>query len=128
MSASCVSSRVSAFFIANGRKVVRYAAQALELDPSNAAAQIIVAASKVYPPPVFGGDPVVGIQLMQKALAMGTAEQDDLFNIYSGIGLAYGKLKNREEARCWLEKALELYPGNLFVRGEYEKLGIRGRR
>ena len=115
------------FLLANGRKVVGCAAQALELDPANAAAQIIVAASKVYPPALFGGNPAIGIELMQKALAMGTAERDDLFNIYSGIGLAYGKLKNSEEARCWLEKALELYPGNLFVRGEYWKLGNQGK-
>jgi len=52
---------------------------------------------------------------------------EDGFNIYSGIGLAYGRLKNREEARRWLEKALELYPGNLFVRGEYRKLGNQGK-
>jgi tetratricopeptide (TPR) repeat protein len=116
------------FLLANGRKVVGCAAQALELDPANAAAQIIVAASKVYPPALFGGNPAIGIELMQKALAMGTAERDDLFNIYSGIGLAYGKLKNIEEARCWLEKALELYPGNLFVRGEYKKLVNQDRR
>ncbi len=111
-----------AFLLANSRKITRYAAQALRLDPSNAAAQIIIASSKVYPPAAFGGNPAVGIELLQKSLALGTAEQDDLFNIYSGLGVAYGKLKNCEEARRWLERALKLYPGNSFVRREYEKL------
>jgi tetratricopeptide (TPR) repeat protein len=59
---------------------------------------------------------------MREALAMGTAERDDLFNIYSGIGLAYGKLRDLEEARRWLGKALELYPGNVYARAEYGKL------
>ena len=111
------------FLLANGRKVVGYAAQAMELDPKNAGAQIIVAASKVYPPLIFGGNPRTGIELMQKALAMGTAAQDDLFNIYSGIGMAFSKLRKTEEARGWFVKALELYPGNAFVRSELEKVG-----
>ena len=111
------------FLLANGRKVVAYAEKALELDPDNVGAQVIVAASKVYPPRAFGGNPAIGIELMQRALSMGTAERDDLFNIYSGIGLAHGKLKNIEEARRWLREALELYPGNLFIQGEYARTG-----
>jgi tetratricopeptide (TPR) repeat protein len=110
------------FLIANGLKTVRYAEKALALDPRNAAAQIIVASSKVYPPPIFGGDPRLGVELMQRALDMGATERDDLFNIYSGIGLAYGKLKNPEDARQWLLKALELYPANRYIQGEEAKL------
>jgi tetratricopeptide (TPR) repeat protein len=126
MTSECVSQlcllKSTAYVIANGPKVAAYAEKALTLDPKNAAARIIIAASKVYPPPVFGGNPRRGIELMQEALTLGTAERDDLFNIYSGIGLAYGKLKNDGEARRWLGKALELYPGNLFARTEYAKL------
>jgi len=111
------------FLLKNGRKVVGYAEKALELNPQNAKAQIIIASSKVYPPSVFGGNPQIGLELMRKALAIGTSERDDLFNIYSGIGLAYSKLRSKEQAKRWLEKALELYPGNSFVRAEYGKLG-----
>ncbi len=110
------------FLLKNGRKVVGYAGKALELNPESAGAQIIIAASKVYTPVVFGGNPRKGLELMRKALAMGTAEKDDLFNIYSGIGLAFSKLRDKEEAKRWFEKALELYPGNSFVRTEYGKL------
>jgi Flp pilus assembly protein TadD len=60
---------------------------------------------------------------MKAALSVGTAERDDLFNMYSGIGLAYGKLKNVGEARRWLAMALELYPGNAYVKSEHAKLG-----
>jgi tetratricopeptide (TPR) repeat protein len=109
------------FLLSNGRKAIGFAKKALQLDPKNAGARIIVAASKIYPPPVFGGDPAEGIQLMKQVFVAGTAERDELFNICSGIGLAYEKLKNRQAAREWLLRALQLYPGNLFVRGEYSR-------
>lgn len=126
MTSECVSQlcllKSTAYVITNGPKVSTYAEKALALDPRNAAAKVIIAAAKVYPPAMFGGNPKRGIELMQDALATGTADRDDLFNIYSGIGLAYGKLKDTENARRWLEKALELYPGNAFAREEYRKL------
>jgi tetratricopeptide (TPR) repeat protein len=127
MTSECISQlcllKGMGYLVTNGPKVSSYAEKALELNPKNAAAQVIIAAAKVYPPAMFGGNPRRGIELMKEALDFGTAERDDLFNIYSGIGLAYGKLKNTTEARKWLEKALELYPGNRYARVEYEKLG-----
>lgn len=126
MTSECISQlcllKPVGFVVANGPKVSTYAERALAMDPKNAAAQVIIAASKIYPPALLGGNPKRGIDLMQAALSMGTAERDDLFNIYSGIGLAYGKLKNAGEARRWLAMALELYPGNVYARTEYEKL------
>jgi tetratricopeptide (TPR) repeat protein len=71
---------------------------------------------------VFGGNPRVGIEMMRRVLERGAREKDDLFNIYSGIGLAYGKIKNREAALKWLEMALELYPNNEYVNEEYRKI------
>jgi tetratricopeptide (TPR) repeat protein len=102
--------------------VMSYAEKAIALDPRNAAARIIVAASKVYPPPVFGGNPGRGIELMREALALGTAEKDDLFNIYSGIGIAYSKMDDKAAARPWMDKALALYPGNEYIRQELSRL------
>jgi len=129
MTSECISQlcllKGMGYVVANGPKVSSYAEKALELNPKNAAAQVIVAASKVYPPAMFGGNPKRGIELMKEALSFGTADRDDLFNIYLGTGLAYGKLKNVEEARRWLVMARELYPGNAYARTEYEKLGER---
>jgi tetratricopeptide (TPR) repeat protein len=103
------------FLLANGTKVGQYAEKALELDPRNAAAQIILASGKIYPPPLFGGNPRRGIHMMQQALVLGAAQKDDLFNIYSGIGLAHSKLREREEARKWFARALEVFPNNRYV-------------
>jgi tetratricopeptide (TPR) repeat protein len=127
MTSECISQlcllKPVGWVVANGPKVASYAEKALELDPRNAAAQVIVAAARIYPPAMFGGNPKRGIELMQEALSFGTAQKDDLFNIYSGVGLAYGKLKNAAEARRWFDMALALYPGNSYVRSERAKLG-----
>ena len=110
------------FVIANGLKARNYAEEALRIDPGNAAAQIFVASSRIYPPALFGGNPRLGIELLQKAIALGPAERDDLFNIYSGLGMAHQKLRDFADARSWFAKALELFPGNAFVRQEYARL------
>jgi tetratricopeptide (TPR) repeat protein len=126
MTSECISQlcllKNVAWVVANGPKVMSYAEKAIALDPRNAAARIIVAASKVYPPPVFGGNPGRGIELMREALALGTAEKDDLFNIYSGIGIAYSKMDDKAAARPWMDKALALYPGNEYIRQELSRL------
>ena len=107
------------FLVANGNKVREYARRALSLDPANVSCQIILAADKIYSPRIFGGDAVAGIDLMQRALHMGALQQDDLFNIYSGIGVAYYKLHDYEAARMWLAKALQIYPNNSFASEQY---------
>jgi tetratricopeptide (TPR) repeat protein len=126
MTSECISQlcllKKVGWVVVNGPKVATYAEKALALNPKNAAAQVIIAAARIYPPAMFGGNPKRGIELMKEALSLGTAEKDDLFNIYSGIGLAYGKLKDTAEARRWLEMALELYPRNSYARTEYGKL------
>jgi tetratricopeptide (TPR) repeat protein len=111
------------FLLANGPSVCRYAGKALALDPNSIASQIIIAEEKIYSPRIFGGDPQAGIELMQHALCMGMADKDDLFNIYSGIGLAYVKLRNYDEACVWFRKALDIYPNNRFVREKYSRIG-----
>ncbi len=114
--------RGAAYLLAHGRSVLRCASEAIALDERNGGARIIVAASKIYPPAVFGGDPRRGIDLLKVSLAMPDIEKDDLFNIYCGMGVAYAKLRQPEKAARWFEQARGLYPGNRFVAGEYERL------
>jgi tetratricopeptide (TPR) repeat protein len=112
MTSECISQlcllKNVAWVVANGPKVMSYAEKAIALDPRNA--------------PVFGGNPGRGIELMREALALGTAEKDDLFNIYSGIGIAYSKMDDKAAARPWMDKALALYPGNEYIRQELSRL------
>lgn len=110
------------FLLSNGPKAITFAEKALQLDSRNAAALIILAHSKIYPPPLFGGNPAAGIRLMLQAMALESAERDDLFNIYSGIGLACEKLKDSSAAREWVLKALALYPTNAFALKQYSRV------
>jgi tetratricopeptide (TPR) repeat protein len=110
------------YLLANGRKVTEYAEKAVALDPANVGARIILAAGKIYAPVVVGGNPRVGLAMMREILDLAPGEKDDLFNIYSGIGLACAKLGRRREARQWYEKALGLYPNNRYLYKEFCKL------
>jgi tetratricopeptide (TPR) repeat protein len=112
-----------AFLLANGPKGPQYAQKALKLNPRNVAAKIYLAAAKVYPPALAGGNPARGIELLRQALALEPTEKDDLFNIYSGIGVGLGKLRRNAEAADWLRKALELYPNNAFALRELARIG-----
>ena len=100
------------YLMRHGPKVKRFAKKALELDPLNGKAHIILASSRIYPPTAFGGDPEKGIERMKKALTMPGISREDLFNIYSGIGVGYAKLNRQQKAAIWIKKALEVYPGN----------------
>jgi tetratricopeptide (TPR) repeat protein len=111
------------FLLANWTRGPQYAQRALKADPRNVSAQIYLAAAKVYPPAIAGGNPARGIEMLKQALALQTGEKDDLFNIYSGIGICFGKLRRNAEAAEWLRKALELYPNNAFARKELAKVG-----
>lgn len=110
------------YILGNGLNVNKYAEKALELNPDNGKAIIIIASSKVYPPPIYGGNPKKGILLMEEASEKPDIEKDDLFNIYSGYGVGYAKLEDFEKARFWFESALMLYPDNAYVNEEYEKI------
>jgi len=111
------------YLLANGPRGPQYAQKALKLDPLNIAAQIYLASAKVYPPPIAGGNPARGIELYRRALALEPTEKDDLFNIYSGIGVGLGKLSRNAEAADWLRKALELYPNNTYALQELARIG-----
>jgi len=99
----------------HGLEVSYLANTALKIQPQNGKAHILIASTLVYPPVIYGGNPSKGIEVMNTALAMPDIEKDDQFNIFSGLGIAYGRLDRKEEALAYLNKALELYPGNRYA-------------
>ena len=58
-----------------------------------------------------------GIREMQEILEDSSVrlEKDDRFNLISAIGYGYLQREEIDEARTWLLKALEVYPGNKYV-------------
>lgn len=99
----------------HGLEVSYLANTALKIQPKNGKAHILIGSTLVYPPIIYGGNPSKGIEVMNTALEMPDIEKDDQFNIFSGLGIAYGRLERREEALAYLNKALELYPGNRYA-------------
>jgi len=112
----------TAFILANGLDVERYARKALELDPHNGKAKILLASSKIYPPRIFGGDPQQGIAIMEQALQAPDLDNADRFDILSGIGFAYQKLKDYRTARLYLKRSLEIFPDNRFANEKLKEL------
>lgn len=126
-----------AFLIANGPKIGQYARRALALEPGYPAALIAIAASKAYPPAIFGGNPKEALAEMEALLASranGAAggngagfagkpalAKDELFDLRMCAGTACEKLGRKTEAAAWFRQALELYPGNAYAREQLKK-------
>ncbi|MDR1575788.1 MAG: hypothetical protein LBS37_07265 [Treponema sp.] len=107
--------RSASYAMANGLKVEKHAKSALALNSRNAAAQYLIAARWVFAPAPFHNYRK-GIEMMTAILTEGDMEKDDRFNVYLAIGYAYTRQKKNEEARSWLQKALEVYPSNKYAR------------
>jgi len=110
------------YTVSNGLNIRRMTEKALELDSRNGKALILMGNDRVYTPKIFGGSPKDGIELFEQAQAMDNIEKDDLFNIFSGIGVAWQKQRKKDEARFWMEKALAVYPDNIYIRRMIEEL------
>lgn len=113
------------FLLSNGPLIPRYTKQVLDLEPSHRAAAIILASSKAYPPGIFGGNPKEAIAVLEKLVAEHPEgfEKDELFDLRSCFGTAYGKLGDKTKAALWFRAALELYPDNRYALSELERIG-----
>ncbi|MDR2445659.1 MAG: hypothetical protein LBD44_06975 [Spirochaetaceae bacterium] len=102
----------TAWVIANGLKVEQYAKKGLKYDKRNAACSFLIAARWVYAPAPFHNINK-GINEMKKILSDSyDLQKEDYFNIYYSIAYAYNRNKKADEAKSWLEKALDIYPEN----------------
>jgi tetratricopeptide (TPR) repeat protein len=102
------------FTAANGLDVEKFAKNALAIDSRNAAAQYLIAARWVFAPAPFN-NLKKGIDMMKDIEQNGDMEKTDRFNVYSAIGYGYIQQKKFDEAKPWLQKALEIYPTNKFA-------------
>ncbi|MDR0599002.1 MAG: hypothetical protein LBG84_02820 [Treponema sp.] len=110
------------FAISRGLDVGRYAENALKLNPRSGAAKHIIASRWVYAPAPFN-DNGKGVNQMKEILAGDyELQRDDLFNVYTALAYVYLRIKDKNEARVWIDKALSVYPTNKFVGEE-----LRGR-
>lgn len=108
------------FLLQNGPKIGKYIDEALHRNPVNTKARILEAGESIYTPRVFGGRPQKGIEMLSDIACSLSTDREDRFNIYSGIGYGYAVLNDREAALHWFDKALDVYPGNVFAGGMIE--------
>lgn len=112
------------YAISNGTKVQRYAENALKINPNNAACQYMIAARWVFAPAPFHNYRR-GISMMEDIINNNSAgmQKDDRFNVHSAIGYVYMQQKKYNDAKPWLERALEVYPTNKFVQNMLNEAG-----
>ena len=105
----------TAFVMANGLDVGKYASNALKLNSRNSTAQHTIASRWIYAPAPFN-DTKKGISMMKEILSGNyEMQKDDLFNVYTALAYGYLRDKNKDEARIWIDKALTIYPSNKYV-------------
>jgi tetratricopeptide (TPR) repeat protein len=116
----------AAYVMTHGLKVERYAENALDLDPGNAAAQYLIAARWVFAPAPFQNYRR-GIRMLEDIFrnSESALTKDEWFRAYAAMGYTYIQQKNYEAALPWLEKSLALYPKNKFA-GELLRAAGRG--
>ena len=89
---------------------------ALEINPDNAIAKLIVARSKINVPRLFGGAPNKGIEMLEDVLDRANGNPDlrshERFRFYLALGRGYEKIKEIDKAQTAYENARALYPGN----------------
>ena len=117
ISANCTVKPTS-WVISNGAKIAGLAKKVISMDKKNAAATYMLNAQDVYAPAPFNNHKR-GIKNMNAMLQNATLEfgTDDEFNTKSAIGYAYIQLGDKENAKLWLKKSLEIYPNNQYVQG-----------
>lgn len=100
------------YTIRNAGKTERIARDALEIEPDNALALLVLAQGKINAPGIFGGDVDFGISCLERVLENTTPESGELFTAYISLSEAWEKKKDYARATRYAETALSIYPGN----------------
>ncbi len=103
------------FLMSNGTKIQPLAQEAVELDPGEIKAHMLLASRYIYSPGIWGGDPDRGIAMMEEIVKLGGLDREDEHNINVGIGFAHTMAKRWSEGLPYFEKAREIYPGNIYT-------------
>ncbi len=108
--------------IKEGPRMQTLGEQALEEDPQDLKAHILVAQGLINSPAIFGGDPAKAADLLEGAAPLAETKSQR-FDLFLSIAKAYQRQKKWEEAQSWTQKALGLYPQNkdaLYTQGRIE--------
>lgn len=101
------------YIIKNSSKVQDYALKALELDNLNSRASLIDAQGLINAPKVFGGNKKKGISILEEQRKRDDLNREDRFFIEMALTQAYKGNKNPEAALEAINRALQIFPGNI---------------
>lgn len=102
------------YSIKNFSYVDRYARKALELNPYNIRAFLMVVSAWIYCPPIYGGKPAKALEQMDKFNWPENLRSEDRYNYLLSKAYCYMRLKDETKATDFLTKALSIYPTNAF--------------
>lgn len=101
------------YIIKNSSKVQEYAETALELDPMNARASLVIAQYLTNAPAIAGGNKKEGIELLRELSQRNNLNKEDSYYIYLSLSESLQKKREKNEAISSCRKALESYPGSV---------------
>jgi len=107
--------KTTGFLISNGPKTQSLAREAIELNPNEIKAHMLIASRYIYSPPMFGGNPAKGIGIIEAISQRGPLDREDAHNINVALGVANMRLDRWLEAAEYFQKAQEIYPGNVYT-------------
>jgi tetratricopeptide (TPR) repeat protein len=107
-----MAQRGFAYIVLNSAKPRNQAERALELDPTNARAAVVVALSLCNTPRIVGGDFKAGVSMLEEILARDDPGRVDRYRAL--IGLANVLLNDGQEQRALelCRQAQQLFPGS----------------
>jgi tetratricopeptide (TPR) repeat protein len=105
-----------------GPKVKELAEEALRLDSRNAKARLTLALFYKNAPSIAGGSRAKSLQLLHELENERDLERADRFAVNAWLGIAYSESRRPAEARRYLRRALEVYPGNAWLQGMLAEL------
>jgi tetratricopeptide (TPR) repeat protein len=100
-----------------GPKVRDLAEAALRLDPANVKARLTLALFYKNAPAIAGGSRAKSLQLLHRLEGEQALERVDRFSLNAWLGIAYSESRRPAEARRYLTRALQVYPGNTWLQG-----------
>jgi tetratricopeptide (TPR) repeat protein len=114
--AQLIPSHGALYAMANGPRIRTLAEKALALEPVNAKARLTLALFYQNAPAVAGGDAGRALRLLNDLERDSPSEREDRFAVLTWLGLAYRSRKDQARARQYFQRALEVYPGNTWIR------------
>jgi tetratricopeptide (TPR) repeat protein len=100
-----------------GPKVREMAEAALRLDPANLKARLTLALFYKNAPAIAGGSRKESLRLLHQLEGEQNLERADRFSVNAWLGILYSEGRRPAEARRYLSRALEVYPGNTWLQG-----------